>query len=102
MTSDTSRAAYHKVFPKITRSQEAVLHISRAHPEGLTNAEIAYYMGIPINRVTPRRHELARMGLLVDDGVRKCRVTRSAAHAFKAKAPVLPPAFDNTSESQNG
>jgi hypothetical protein len=93
MIRDTSRSAFERVQPKITRSQEAVLQIVRAHPEGLTNAEIAYYMGIPINRVTPRRNELTHMGLLVDDGIRSCRVTHSSAHAVKARASVLPPAF---------
>jgi hypothetical protein len=62
MISDTSRSAFERVQPKITRSQDLVLQIVRAHPEGLTNAEIAYYMGFTINRVTPRRNELAKMG----------------------------------------
>jgi hypothetical protein len=93
MISDTSRSAFERVQPKITRSQKEVLDVIRAHPEGLTNAEIGHYLKWPVNRVTPRRNELAKMGLLVDDGIRECRVTHSSAHAFKAKSPVLPPAF---------
>lgn len=96
MVSDTSRNAYEKVFPKITRSQKEVLDVIRAHPEGLTNAEMGHYLGRDINRVTPRRNELVKMGLLVDLGVRVCRKTQ--AHAFKTKEIVLPPAFEKSPE----
>ena len=32
------------------------------------------------------------MGLILDAGRRRCKVTGSTAHCWKAKHPVLPPA----------
>jgi hypothetical protein len=93
MIQDTSRLAFERVQPKITRSQKEVLNIIRAHPEGLTDAEINYYLGWTINRVTPRRGELEKMGKIVREKARICRVTHSSAHSFKTKEIVLPPAF---------
>jgi hypothetical protein len=57
-----------------------------------TNAELAAQLGWTINRVTPRILELRTMGLVLDTGRRTCTITRSSAHAWKAKEPVLPPA----------
>jgi hypothetical protein len=94
MIRDTSNEAYQRIAPKIGSAQAAVLHTVRQHPEGLTNAEIAHYLGWTINRVTPRCYELREMGLLIDVGRRICRKTHSPAHAYKAKSPVLPPAFE--------
>lgn len=94
MIQDTSLIAHQRVFQKITRSQNAVLKIIREHPEGLTSAEIGHYLGWTINRVTPRVGELRDdKSLIYDAGVRTCRKNKSAAHAYKAKSPVLPPAF---------
>jgi hypothetical protein len=56
MIQDTSLHAFRKV--TISKSQDAVLKIIRAHPEGLTDAEINHYLGWTINRVTPHRGEL--------------------------------------------
>jgi hypothetical protein len=98
MIQDTSLEALQKVRSKITKSQDAVLKIIRQHPEGLTNAEIGYYARKPINTITPRTNELAKMGLIYDAGRRDCRVTHSSAHAWKAKVPVLPPARDEKEE----
>ncbi|MGH7782246.1 MAG: hypothetical protein ACREO5_00150 [Candidatus Binatia bacterium] len=94
MIQDTSLEALRRVHPKITKSQDAVLRIIREHPEGLTDAEINHYLGWTINRVTPRRNELQKLGLIYDTGRRECRKTHSYAHAYKAKIPVLPPAFE--------
>jgi hypothetical protein len=103
MLTDTSYDAFQKVRPNVTKSQAAVLKVIREHPEGLTDAEINYYLGWTINRVTPRRNELmerqkgdpqnrTRLGLIYDAGIRPCRVTKSSAHAWKARVPVLPAA----------
>lgn len=93
-SADTSLQAWDRIQPKLGKAQSAVLEIVRKHPEGLTNSEIAYYLEWTINRVTPRCQELRTMGLLIDDGKRMCRVTKSTAHSYKAKTPVLPPAFE--------
>jgi transposase len=91
MIRDTSLHAFRKV--KISKSQDAVLKIIRAHPEGLTDAEINHYLGYnAINRITPRRGELLKMELIYYAGTRECRKTHEQAHAYKAKVPVLPPA----------
>ena len=105
MISDTSRAAYERIQPKINRSQQEVLQVIRAHPEGLTDAEINHYLQWTINRVTPRRGELMerkeddpperiRLGLIYEAGVRICRKNRSPAKTYKAKELTLPPAFE--------
>ncbi len=94
MIQDTSLEALNRVQPKINRSQDAVLQVIRAHPEGLTDAEINHYLQWTINRVTPRRGELLEKKLIYDIGRRICRKTGSPAHAYKAKSPVLPPAFE--------
>jgi len=62
-----------------------------------TNAELAASLTWPINRVTPRIKELRskEFGELVfDNGKRKCRITGSMAHAWRAKHPLLPPPRD--------
>jgi predicted transcriptional regulator len=102
MLQDTSRAAWDKVQPKLGKAQHEVLETIRKHTEGLTNSEIAHYLGWTINRVTPRCQELRTMGLVLDDGRRMCRVTNSPAHAWKAKTPVLPPAFEKPEKVEAG
>jgi hypothetical protein len=101
MIQDTSLEALRRVSPKISKSQDAVMKVIRAHPEGLTDAEINHYLGWTINRVTPRRGELLEKGLIYDAGRRQCRKTHSQAHAYKAKVPVLPPAFPEKPKVEN-
>ena len=93
MIQHTSVEALRRVSPKISKSQQAVLDVMRAYPEGLTDAEINHYLQWTINRVTPRRGELLDKGLIVYGRTRECRKTHSHAKAYKAKVPVLPPAF---------
>lgn len=45
-----------------------------------TNNELAERMGLPINRVTPRIHELRGMGLVRQATMRPCKIT-----GFQAK-----------------
>lgn len=78
MISDTSRAAFERIKPKITRSQDKVLQIIRAHSEGLTDAEIKYYLGWTINRVT-----------------------RTLQRPRSRQKIVLTPAFEKEPEAQN-
>jgi hypothetical protein len=101
MIQDTSLEAYLKLKKADTR-RDQVLQTLRLLPDA-TNAELADKLGWPINRVTPRINELRvrepgekakiKLGLVLDAGRRTCRVTGSTAHAWKAKYPVLPPAF---------
>jgi hypothetical protein len=87
--------------PKITKSQRAVYDVIRAHPEGLTNAEIAYYLKTTINRVTGRTFELKSkpLEMIYDDGIRTCRVNHTAAHAYKVVVQLLLSAFEKPPEA---
>jgi hypothetical protein len=80
-----------KVHPNPGARQALVLQYLRtagAH----TNAEISRELGKPVNEITPRTHELRKLGLVVEAGKRLCAVTGNRAHAWAAKYPVLPPA----------
>lgn len=90
MIKDTSLEAFRRVSPKIGKSQAKVLDVIRAHPEGLTDAEINHYLQWTINRITPRRNELQKIGLIYDAGRRECRKTHSQAHAYKIVARSFP------------
>jgi serine/threonine protein kinase len=62
--------------------------------ERYTNGELSKLLDRPINTVTPRVHELRKLGLVEDAGRRPYRVTHSMAHAWKLRrlASQLPPA----------
>ena len=90
--ADTSLHAYALASQHLGKTQKAVLDALRYFPDA-TNAEIAARLSWPINRVTPRMGELRKQGLVLEAGRRMCKVTSGTAHAWKAKHPVLPPAF---------
>jgi Mn-dependent DtxR family transcriptional regulator len=92
MIEDTSLWAYAQATQHLGAKQKAVLDTLRFFPDA-TNAEIAARMNIPINTVTPRTGELRKMGLVLEAGVRRCKITGNRAHSWKAKHPVLPSAF---------
>ena len=92
MIQDTSLFAYAQATQNLGVKQKQVLDALRYFSDA-TNAEIAARLNWPINRITPRCLELRGMGLILDMGKRRCKVTGSTAHAWKAKHPVLPPAF---------
>jgi hypothetical protein len=93
MIENTSLWAYAQATQNLGAKQKQVLDTLRYFPDA-TNAEIAARMGIPINTVTPRTGELRKMGLVLEAGVRRCKITGNRAHAWKAKHPVLPDAFE--------
>jgi len=93
MIQDTSLHAYALATQHLGAKQKTVLDALRFFPDA-TNAELGQRLGWPVNRVTPRCLELRRMGLILDAGKRRCKVTGSVAHAWVAKFPVLPPAFE--------
>ena len=68
----------------------------------MTNAEIAHGMGKPINEITPRCLELRKLGLVLESGRRRCKVTGNTAKTWAAKYPVLPPAFEPNPERKFG
>ena len=92
MLQDTSLHAYALATQNLGAKQKAVLDALRFFPDA-TNAEIAAHLAWPINRVTPRCYELRKQGLVFESCRRRCKVTGGMAWAWKAKYPVLPPAF---------
>lgn len=90
MIQDTSLEAFFKFKDAQTR-RDQVLQTLRLLPDA-TNAELADKLRWAINRITPRVNELRKLGLVLDNGRRVCRITAGTAHAWKAKYPVLPPA----------
>jgi len=91
MIQDTSLWAYQLATKDLGAKQKEVLDALRLFPDA-TNAEIAAHLKWPVNRITPRMLELRIMELVLEAGRRRCKVTGSMAHAWKAKHPVLPPA----------
>ena len=94
MIQETSQWAYARAVQNLGAKQKEVLDALRYFPDA-TNAEIAVRLGWPVNRITPRILELRKMELVFDAGRRRCKVTGSTAHCWKAKHPVLPEAFTN-------
>jgi hypothetical protein len=87
----TSLEALSKVHKNLGARQALVLeYLRNAGPH--TNAEISAALNKPINEITPRCHELRKLGLVLEAGKRICAITGNRAHAWKAKHPVLPPA----------
>ena len=89
---DTSRTAYKNMRPKLTKSQRQVYETIKAHPEGLTNAEIGHYLGWPINRITGRTFELknAPHRMIYEHATRMCRKNHTIAKAYKIVAQLFP------------
>ena len=101
MIQDTSLWAYQLSSQKLGMTQKKVLDALRFFPDA-TNAELAARLEWPINRVTPRIKELRSKEygeLVFDAGKRKCKVTGSTAHAWRAKHPLLPQAFEKEEEN---
>lgn len=93
MIQDTSLFAYKLATKNLGAKQKDVLDALRFFADA-TNAELGERLGWPVNRITPRILELRRMDLVLDAGRRKCKVTGSCAHAWRAKHPILPEAFE--------
>lgn len=87
--TETSRQAYYsEIKPTLGERQKLVYGIFSGNTNW-TNSEIADYLGIPINTVTPRVFELRKMGLLVEAIKRPCRITGRTAIAWKIKSATL-------------
>ena len=89
---DTSLFAYRIATQHLGAKQKAVLDALRFFPDA-TNRELKEYMHWEINSITPRVGELRDQGLVLDAGIRPCKYTGRRVRAWRAKHPVLPPAF---------
>jgi hypothetical protein len=88
----TSLQALSKVHKTLGARQALVLeYLRNAGPH--TNAEIAEGLHIPINGITPRTNELRKKMLVLEGETRRCQITGNTAKTWRAKYPVLPPAF---------
>ncbi len=73
---DTSTQAYHEdVKPTLNARQNVIIQALR-HKDQVTNNELAYTLGWPINTVTPRIFELREMGLVIEHCRRPDKNTR--------------------------
>ena len=82
---DTSLLAYCcEVEPSLGERQRHVLSVLRERG-CLTNSELGQVLGWSINRVTPRVFELRRLGLVVLDCQRSCRVTGRQAYSWRCR-----------------
>ena len=64
----TSLEAYNKIVPNLGQKQQRMLMKYMKYKQlAFTDYEMAKILGWPINTVTPRRGELAKLGLLVRD-----------------------------------
>jgi hypothetical protein len=80
---------------KLGANQKQVLDALRFYPDA-TNRELKEYMHWEINSITPRVGELREQGLVIDAGMRPCKIMGKRVHAWKAKHPVLLPAREET------
>ena len=67
----------------LSDKQQAVLDCIRQHPHGLSDRDISIILGWPVNRVTPRRNELAEMHKIYTSGNRWDDETRRNVAVWK-------------------
>ena len=63
---ETSVKAYYEELPKVGKRQQLILNTLRVRD--MTNRELAAFVNLPINSVTPRCKELRELGLVVEKG----------------------------------
>ena len=84
--TDTRDAAYQELQSKpiaLSASRIRVYDVIKESKDGLTNSEIGYILGIPINRITGRVFELRELSLIKDGGTRSCNITHKQCHYWK-------------------
>lgn len=77
MLQQTSLFAYQEIKQVLSDRQKEVYEAIRAMNRPFTDKELAHFMGYEINKITPRRGELVKLGLLQKKDVVK-RDGRSA------------------------
>ena len=75
MMQQTSISAYHDIKETLGERQIAVYECLK-DLESANNNIIARKLKLPINRITPRVHELRERGLVVKDCIRPCPITK--------------------------
>ena len=68
--AETSLEAYHKIELNLGKTRATVYRVFTSNPDmSYTDRNLAYILNWTINRVTPRRGELAKLNLIVKAGV---------------------------------
>ena len=90
MLQATSIRAYEdQVVPKLSEMQSAVYRVFKYIPRpDFTDQELNKLLDWGINRVTPRRGELAKKKLIIEAGERRCAVTGSNVTAWRIATPA--------------
>ncbi len=70
---------------RLGRRQQTVYNLLRRYPGGLSNMEIAHYLGWSVNRVTPRVFELRQKGLVRPGPRRPCSITGQTVQTWIAR-----------------
>lgn len=81
---DTSINAFREVKTELGARQHAVYNAIKTLVCP-TNTEIAGYLTLPINQVTPRTNELVKKGYVIEYEKRKCSVTGKTVWSWKLK-----------------
>ena len=68
---DTEAEAARLILPRSGTDRLTCLEAFRAHPEGLTDEELAKACGLYLYTAAPRRVELTKGGWVVDSGIRR-------------------------------
>lgn len=83
MLQQTSLFAYYtEIKPTLGERQKVVFEELKKSGQ-MTNSEIAASLHAPINTITPRVHELRKMGLVKEWGKRVCKVTGRTVIAWE-------------------
>lgn len=85
MVKDTSWQAYQEILRGgvAVKQAEKVLQVINYFPEGVTRAQLAQCMNMPINSVCGRVNELLKAEVIYVSGTDKCPVTGRTVEMLK-------------------
>ena len=86
MVTETSRLSYKQIQPQLGDKQKTMLYKYRYyHPIAFNDRQMAEKLGWTINSTTPRRGELADLGLLEPAGTYFDPKTKRKTQLWRAK-----------------
>ena len=88
MIQSTSLWAYREVTPTLGPRQAAVLYVLETKGP-CNNLEIARYLELPINSITPRCKELRLKGLVCEREQRPCSITGRQSIIWEVKSEIV-------------
>jgi hypothetical protein len=84
---DSSLDAYQSILDKLSDKRKKVLDVIRDYPNGIFDKQISMLLGWDINRVTGRRGELEKMGLIESVGRKKSPYSKIPVHHWIVSDP---------------